>query len=285
MYLKRCVSYSALVLLLASPAFPGEKLTFNLAPRETVEARLRQFAGNNKQREQTLATLFRQAGCDGDRISEQPVKGSKQPNIICVLRGEGDEQIIVGAHFDRVSEGSGVVDNWSGASMLPSLLEAVSTAPRKHTFIFIGFTDEEQGLIGSKFYAAHLTKEQAAKVDAMINLDTLGLSPTKVWASHADPRLMNALWSLSQSMDLPLAGMNVDNVGSSDSESFERLKIPRMTVHSVTQETWSVLHSRKDTIEAIHLDDYYNTYRLLSAFLAYVDVLPRSAPPETKSGR
>jgi Zn-dependent M28 family amino/carboxypeptidase len=69
-----------------------------------------------------------------------------------MLPGSSDQVIIVGAHFDRVPEGDGVVDNWSGASLLPSLYEAVKNEPRKHTYIFIGFTDEEQGEVGSRFY-------------------------------------------------------------------------------------------------------------------------------------
>jgi Zn-dependent M28 family amino/carboxypeptidase len=66
-------------------------------------------------------------------FSEQPVKGSKLPNVICLLPGTSDKVIVVGAHFDRVSEGDGVVDNGSGASLLPSLHEAVKIVPRKHT--------------------------------------------------------------------------------------------------------------------------------------------------------
>ena len=54
-----------------------------------------------------------------------------------VIRGETP-------HFDHVSAGDGVVDNWSGASFLPSLYPAVKNEPPKHTYIFIGFTDEEQ---------------------------------------------------------------------------------------------------------------------------------------------
>jgi hypothetical protein len=30
-------------------------------------------------------------------------------------RGSSEKVIIVGAHFDRVAQGDGVVDNWSGA--------------------------------------------------------------------------------------------------------------------------------------------------------------------------
>ena len=86
--------------------------------------------------------MFSEAGCDEQHLSEQPVKGSKQPNVICLLPGTSDKVIIVGAHFDYVSAGNGVVDNWSGASLLPSLYEAIKIEPRKHSYIFIGFTDE-----------------------------------------------------------------------------------------------------------------------------------------------
>ena len=81
----------------------------------------------------------------------------------------------MGAHYDRVSAGNGVVDNWSGASLLPSLYEAVKGQPREHTYIFIGFTDEEKGLVGSRFYVRQMMKQQVAATDAMVNMDTLGL--------------------------------------------------------------------------------------------------------------
>lgn len=126
----------------------AESVRFALVPRQTVEERLGKYAGSNKQREATLKQMFSDAGCDDQHLSEQLVKGSKLPNVICLLPGSSDKVIIVAAHFDRASEGDGVVDNWSGASLLPSLYEALKNEPRRHTYIFIGFTDEEQGEVG-----------------------------------------------------------------------------------------------------------------------------------------
>jgi Zn-dependent M28 family amino/carboxypeptidase len=238
-----------------------------------VEARLKKYGGDNKQREATLKQIFTEAGCDGQHLSEQSVKGSKLPNVICVLPGSFDKVIIVGAHFDRVSAGDGVVDNWSGASLLPSLYEAVKIEPRKHTYIFIGFTDEEKGLVGSHFYVQQMTKEQVAATEAMVNMDTLGLAPSEVWATHSDKRLMAALASIAQQLNVAVTGVNVDEIGSSDSESFAERKIPRITIHSLTQETWNaaILHTSKDKLSAMRLDDYYQTYRLLAAYIAYLD--------------
>ena len=138
-----------------------------------------------------------------------------------------------------------MVDNWSGASMLPSLYEAVKGQPRQHTYIFIGFTDEEQGLVGSRSYVRQMTKQQVAVTDAMVNMDTLGLAPSEVWASHSDKRLTSALVNIARRLNFPITGVNVEQIGSSDGEVFAERKIPRITVHSLTQASWSagVLHS------------------------------------------
>ncbi|HTS58313.1 MAG TPA: M28 family peptidase, partial [Terriglobales bacterium] len=94
----------------------GESLEYRRVSREVVERRLRRYTGDNRQRETTRKQLFADAGCDDQHLSEQPVKGSKLPNVVCTLPGSSEKVIIVGAHFDRVSQGDGVVDNWSGAS-------------------------------------------------------------------------------------------------------------------------------------------------------------------------
>ena len=238
-------------------------------------ARLQKYGGNDAQRETTLKQLFAESGCS-DHLTEQLVKGSKLPNVICTLPGSSEDTIIVGAHFDHVPAGDGVVDNWSGASLLPSLYEAVKDQSRKHTYLFIGFTDEERGEVGSRFYAQHMSKQDVAHTAAMVNMDTLGLAPTEIWVSHSDRRLTAALKAMANSMNLPLTGVNVEQVGSTDSEQFAARKIPSITVHSLTQQTWDarILHTTKDKIAAIRRDDYYQTYRLLSAYIAYLDGLP-----------
>ena len=272
----RLYSFATIVLLLyAWIHASAESFRYNPVSREIIEARLEKYKGNDQQREQTLKQLFAEAGCDDQHLSEQPVKGSKLPNVVCLLPGSSNKVIIVGAHFDHISEGDGVVDNWSGASLLPSLYQAAKIEPRKHTYIFIGFTDEEKGEVGSRFYARQMTKEQVAATDAMVNMDTLGLAPTEVWASHSDKRLTGALAYIAKQLNVPVTGVNVEQVGSTDAEQFSEHNIPRITIHSLTQETWNahIIHTSKDKHSAIRLDDYYQTYRLLAAYLAFLDQL------------
>ena len=156
--------------------------------------------------------------------------------------------------------------------MLPSLLESLKSTLRRHTFVFIGFTDEEKGLVGSQFYVHELGKQGRREIRAMVNMDSLGTSPTKFELDRGDKTLARDLATVAANFKLPLSVVNVHRVGRSDSDSFQDARIPAICIHSVTNETWPILHSPRDQISAIHLDDYYDTYLLLRAYLAYLDV-------------
>jgi Zn-dependent M28 family amino/carboxypeptidase len=190
------------------------------------EGRLDHYKGNDQKRGATLKRLFLDAGCDGEHLSEQPVEESKLPNIICVLTGSSGRVIIAGAHFAHVRAGDGVVDNWSGASLLPSLYQAVKIVPRKHTCIFIGFTDEEKGEVGSRFYAQHMTKDEVASADAMVSMDALGLAPPEVWAGHSDQRLTGALVLIAKKLNVPVTAVNVVKLEALIRFSFPSAKSP-----------------------------------------------------------
>ena len=66
--------------------------------------------------------------------------------------------------------------------------------------------------------------------------------------------------------------MDVDQVGDDDTHPFFSKHIPVISIHSITQETLPILHSNRDRVDAINLDDYYQTYKLAAYYLAYLDV-------------
>jgi Peptidase family M28 len=269
------VARVVLALLVAGLVATGQTTSIRFAsvPRPEIERRLRTFEDTNFKRELRLRSLFEEAGCAGDNLTEQRVKHAQAPNVICTLPGSTSSAIVVGAHFDFVDRGRGVVDNWSGCSLLPSLFQSLKATGRRHTFVFIGFTNEEQGLVGSKFYVHELSKQGRNNIGAMVNLDSLGLSPTKVELDRADKKLADALAAVAGSFKLPLSVVNVHRVGLSDADSFQDSKVPAICIHSVTSDTWPILHSPRDQMSAIRLDDYYDTYLLLRAYLAYLDEL------------
>lgn len=273
----------------AVPSPANDKLRYSLLPRSAIEARLGDYKGDDAKREAALKREFSDAGCDAEHLAEQRVKGTKLPNVICTLPGQTDEMIIVGAHFDHIARGDGVVDNWSGASMLPSLYESLKNTLRKHTYIFIGFTDEERGEVGSHFYAQQMKEQEVARTEAMVNMDTLGLGPSKVWLSHSDKELAGMLAAIAKQLKLPISAVNVEQVGSTDSVQFSARNIPSITIHTLTQESWDahILHTEKDKMTAIRLEDYYQSYQLISAYLAALDVwLPLLASaPKPRQGK
>jgi aminopeptidase N len=101
-------------------------------------------------------------------------------NIAGILPGTGEGCVIVGAHYDhlgRNAEGAhfpGADDNASGIAALWAVAsELVGEGPRPRDILFIAFSGEEEGLLGSRWYVEHPLCSLEATV-AMINLDTIG---------------------------------------------------------------------------------------------------------------
>lgn len=111
-------------------------------------------------------------------------------NVAGMVRGELDEWIIFGAHHDHLGFGyfgardsrtamgqvhNGADDNASGVSTVLEIAEALATCGRKprRSFLFLTFTGEEKGLLGSSWYVKHPLIPHE-KVVAMINIDMIG---------------------------------------------------------------------------------------------------------------
>jgi Peptidase family M28 len=274
MRLARKTGLACLIATAVACATSVTQLRFGVVNRPIVEERLKSYKQSDSEREAVMKTLFQSAGCSEGRLVEQPVKGSKLPNVICTLPGRTDSVIVVGANFDHAEAGDGVIDNWSGASMLPSLYQALNIEPRRHTFVFVAFAGQHQGFLGSRFYANELSPDQIQKIDAMVDINSLGLGPTEVWVSRSDEKLVRALNGMAVSLKVPLTGINIDWVDEYDEGAFVDRKVPTITVHSLNGRTPPLLlHLRKDNYSAVHFDEYYKSYRLLSAYLVLLDGL------------
>jgi Zn-dependent M28 family amino/carboxypeptidase len=233
-----------------------------------VKTRLESGAVGRRERQAAIRDLFSDAGCS---VEEQRID-KNSGNVICTLAGQTSSTIVVGGHFDFAERGKGIVDDWSGASLLPSLYQALKGRPRRHTYIFVAFSAEEQGLVGSSRYVKSLTAEQKAVIRAFVNLECLGLAPVKVWVHRSDPALVARLIEVARATDITVQGVNVDQVGDDDTHPFLTAHIPVISIHSLTQDTFRILHSERDQVAAIHFDDYYAAYKLVAYYLAYLDL-------------
>lgn len=112
------------------------------------------------------------------------VKRDVSNNVVALLPGTDlkDEYIIYSAHWDHLGIGkpvngdsiyNGAVDNASGTASLLAIAEAFKkSGPTKRSILFLAVTAEEQGLLGSGYYAENPIYPPGKTV-ANINMDAL----------------------------------------------------------------------------------------------------------------
>jgi hypothetical protein len=243
----------------------AQKVQFAPAEKSVVLERMKAIPESNQKRAERLRELFTEAGCWGSFLVEQKVEGAETPNIICRLgSGEGN-MVIVGAHYDRSSP-QRPLDNWSGASLLPVLYQGLRKKKRNHSFLFVAFADRDNDPVGAESFVRNLTPSQLDRAEAMVNLDVLGLSPTKVWAAHSDKDLVHSLIVMVYALKIPASQIDITGTGATDSAPFAARHVPQITVHSLTQQ--NVLSGASTQFQP---NNYYDTYRLLCGYLAYLD--------------
>lgn len=256
----------AIFLILVCGLCSAQRMRFSPVTKAQVLERVGSAPSGDQERAAQLKTWFAEAGCNGDMLAEQPVPGAAAPNIICKLQGQGAGTIVVGAHFERASSPQRPLDNWSGASLLPSLYRALRERKRRHTIIFVAFADRGNDLTGAEFFASHLQPDEVKNLTAMINLDVLGLSPTKIWTAHSDKDLVQALVDMMYILKLPGSQIDIAAAGKTDSEPFASRRIPQITIHSLTQR-----NLEDGAASQFRAGNYYDTYRLVCGYLAYLD--------------
>ena len=111
-------------------------------------------------------------------------------NLVAELKGQSDKVILIGAHYDSTGEkkgSEGATDNGAGVAALLAVAEALKDQTLPYTVRFAFFGAEENGLNGSKAYAASLDNDAVAKLLAMVNYDTIaGGDIVYVHSAHSD---------------------------------------------------------------------------------------------------
>lgn len=160
-------------------------------------------------------------------------------NVIGLLPGHDpnlrNEAVIVGAHYDHLGLGgfgsldpdstgkvhNGADDNASGTAMLIQIASRLAQAPPARTVLFIAFSGEELGLLGSAYYVKQPVYPLTT-TSAMINLDMVGrlrngrLIVYGTRTAKEFPALLDSL-NWHSGFDLKAQG---DGYGPSDQSSF-----------------------------------------------------------------
>jgi hypothetical protein len=167
-------------------------------------------------------------------------------NVFGVLEGSDptlkNEYVIVGAHYDHLGWGgptslyrgkkpmihNGADDNASGVAVMMELSRLLSQNPPKRSVLFVSFTAEELGLLGSNYFVNHPPID-LKQVSAMVNLDMVGrlrnneLIAIGVGSSNVFSTMINEADSTGEILNISKS----DNpIAASDNTSFYLKNIP-----------------------------------------------------------
>jgi hypothetical protein len=248
----------------------GVRPTGVLPTDEELRERMARSPLTNPEREAAVQELFKLAGAKPADIVIQDI-GRGKHNIMVVKKGRTDRVVVIGGHHDKVSEGAGTIDNWTGATLVTNLYQALHDQDTDATIVFIAFGREEEGLLGSQAYLDSLTPEQKGKIDAMVNLDTLGVNGTFSWKNNSTRALLDRVKKVAAENRRDLTEAHLDG-GDADSSSFRQAGIPAITIYGASEDViFDIIHSERDTMAAFVMAHYKNAYLLTLDFLKSLD--------------
>jgi hypothetical protein len=222
------------------------------------------------------------------KVNARHTKSAKTMNVIGKIEGTDPElkkeYLIIGAHLDHVGSQAGLLfpganDNASGSAGVLDLAEAFqkSELKPKRSILFVLFTAEEQGLLGSKFFVENL-KIDTNKIVAMFNLDCIGYGDSiQIGNGKSSPEL----WNLARKIDkenLNLVVENTWNGGGADLTPFYDIGIPGL--YFVSKYSYEHLHLPTDAPETLNQNLFENIAKL--AYLTAREVADGHYHKETR---
>ena len=201
----------------------------------------------------------------------------KAANVIAELRGaeKPDEFVIVGAHLDSWELGTGALDNGCNAALVVDTLRAIKASqvlPRR-TIRFVLFSGEEEGLLGSRAYAANHRGELDKAAGVIIYDSGTGKTTGFSIGGRAD------LASAARQLIAPLAQFGVNEVKTdmewgTDHFDFMLEGVPTFVADQDEANYLENYHAVSDTydkVDFLQLKKHVAEATLLSLELANLD--------------
>lgn len=221
-------------------------------------------------------------------------------NVVAWLDNGAANTIVIGAHYDHLGLGmdhnsldanpegkihNGADDNASGTAGVLELARyfAQNGVTEKHNFLFICFSGEELGLIGSKKFTDYPTIDLSS-VSFMLNMDMIGrLNEEKrlvvggVGTAPDFVPTMNSLNNNGISFKLDSAG-----IGPSDHTSFYLKNIPVLFFFTGQHSDY---HKPSDDTEKINFSGEAQVIGLAVKVIDALDSKPKLSFQETKANK
>lgn len=178
------------------------------------------------------------------------VENSDCKNVVALLPGTDpdlkNEYAVIGGHLDHVGIGeaikgdsiyNGMWDNATGSAAIMSIAKAYNSMEEKpkRSVIFICYTGEEKGLLGSNYFAKKNTLQQG-QIVANLNIDMLGsLYEAKdvIPLGYSHSNLAKAVDFSTKTMGVDIdVNLNIENmyIERSDQMSFIEIGVPVLNI-------------------------------------------------------
>jgi len=221
-------------------------------------------------------------------------------NVIGYINHKAPQTVVIGAHYDHLGYNelggstyrkqqnekpqihNGADDNASGTAALIELAELLQKSPyRSHNYLFIAFSGEEQGLLGSHYFVDHPTIP-LSQINYMINMDMVGRLDTikksfSISGSGTSPRWDSILPNINTN-DIKVK-YDPSGTGASDHTSFYNVGIP--VLHFFTG-NHADYHKPSDDWELIHLPGTLQIIKYIYTLVGKLDKQSKLAFTKTK---
>lgn len=242
-------------------------------------------------------------------------------NVVALIPGCDPElrgqYVIVGAHYDhlgRSTEGAldpddrnavrkGADDNASGTAAVLELARLFVAAPPRRSVVFVAFSGEELGLLGSEYYVEHSPLPLDSAV-AMINFDMVGRLrddklivygvataselPALLDSANVQAARLGGTNAMPARLPLRLTALG-DGFGPSDHSSFYAHNIPVLHFFTDLHDDY---HRASDVVSKINapgearvVDVAERVVRAIADRQSRLSFTRSAAPPKTTSGR
>ena len=218
-------------------------------------------------------------------------KKRKARNVIAYLNNNAANTVIIGAHYDHLGYGedksaldtfhaihNGADDNASGTAALLELARMLKVkAPANNNYLFIHFSGEELGLLGSKYWLENPTIKITPNY--MINMDMVGRYDTShklTVGGYGTSPVWGEVWKSVNSNLI----IKFDSTGSgpSDHASFYRANIPVQFFFTGSHPDY---HKISDDADKINYDAQKDIVKLIYELISRVDTKGKLAFTKT----
>ncbi len=210
-----------------------------------------------------------------NRLGSGPVM---QYNTVAEIRGSRfpNQVVILGAHLDSWDLGTGSTDNGTGSMVVLEAARAIIQSGLKpaRTIRFILFSGEEQGLLGSRAYAARHA-EEADSIQAVLVLDngTGAITGQALQGRTQDEQLWKDL--LAPVASLGAGAVRDFNKGGTDHLSFIPYGVPGWNFDQISRGYNHTHHSQVDTWDHAIGDDLKQASAVMAVTAVELANLPR----------